>query len=74
MRYVVWLLIAGLIILHQDYWQWGDARLVFGFLPYTLFYHACLSIAAAVVWWMATRFCWPSYLDRVPVDPDQPPP
>jgi hypothetical protein len=72
MRYVVWFLVAVLIVLHQDYWQWDDARLMFGFLPYTLFYHACLSIAAAVVWWMATRFCWPANLESVPVEAEQP--
>ncbi|MCA9231485.1 MAG: DUF3311 domain-containing protein [Planctomycetales bacterium] len=56
--------ILVLIVLHQDNWYWNDGRLVFGFIPIGLFYHACLSIAAAVVWWWATKYCWPtdSYL------------
>jgi hypothetical protein len=74
MRYFIWLLVACLIVLHQDYWQWDDPRLVFGFLPYTLLYHACLSMAAAVVWWLATKFCWPTQLDSLQVDSEQPPP
>ena len=59
MKYVVWCLIVLLIILHQDYWQWHDASLWFGFLPVQLGYHALISLAAAVVWWLATRYCWP---------------
>ncbi len=62
MRYVVWSLLASLVFLHQDYWQWGNASLVFGFLPDTLLYHALISLAAAVVWMLAVRFCWPSHL------------
>ena len=63
MRYFVWMLVALLVVLHQDYWQWDDASLVFGFLPYTLAYHAGVSIAAAVVWMLATRWSWPDHLD-----------
>lgn len=74
MRYIIWLLVAVLIVLHQDYWQWDNGRLVFGFLPYTLLYHACLSMAAAGVWWLAIKFCWPTHLDSLPVDSEQPPP
>ncbi len=59
MKYLFWPLLALLIVLHQDYWQWDDATLRFGFLPQALAYHACLSIAAAVFWAWACRFCWP---------------
>jgi hypothetical protein len=38
--------------------------LVFGFLPVALAYHACISLAAAFTWYLATRFCWPS--DQAP--------
>ena len=63
MRYFVWMLVALLVVLHQDYWQWDNDSLVFGFLPYTLAYHAGVSIAAAVVWMLATRWSWPDHLD-----------
>jgi hypothetical protein len=59
MKYAVWLLVAALIVLHQDYWQWNDAALAFGFLPRTLLYHSGISLAAAVVWLLAVRHCWP---------------
>jgi hypothetical protein len=59
MKYLVWLLLLALLVLHQDYWQWNDARLLFGFLPATLAYHMGISIAAAVAWGLAVWFCWP---------------
>lgn len=56
------ILILGLVVLHQDYWQWNNATLVFGFLPYQLAYHAGLSLMAALVWLWAVQFCWPRRL------------
>ncbi|QDT37446.1 DUF3311 domain-containing protein [Stratiformator vulcanicus] len=62
MRYVVWGLVVLLIVLHQDVWYWDDATLVFGFIPIGLFYHACISVAAAFTWFLATKFAWPQDL------------
>lgn len=59
MKYVVWGLVLLLIILHQDIWFWEDDTLVGGILPIGLFYHACLSVAASVTWFLATRYAWP---------------
>lgn len=59
MKLVVWVLVLALIVLHQDNWYWDDATLVFGFLPIGLFYHALLSLACAVTWYLATKFAWP---------------
>jgi hypothetical protein len=56
--------VALLYILHQDIWLWRTARpLVFGFLPIGLFYHACFSVAAALLMWLLVRFAWPSRLE-----------
>jgi hypothetical protein len=71
MRYTVWSLVALLVILHQDYWQWDNGRLVSGFLPYPLLYHSALSVGAAVVWWMATEYCWPTDLDTLRVEAEE---
>ena len=49
MKFAVWTSIVVLLVLHQDYWQWDNATLVFGFLPHTLFYHLGISLAAAVL-------------------------
>ena len=63
MRKTVWLLVILLIIFHQDFWNWNDDTLVFEFMPIGLFYHVCLSIAAAVVWFLACAFAWPEGID-----------
>ncbi len=37
--------------------------LVFGFVPIGLFYHACFTVACALVMWMLVTFAWPSHLE-----------
>ena len=71
MKYIVWLLIILLVVFHQDYWQWENSTLVFGFLPYGLVYHAGISLAAAVVWVLAVRFCWPGDLESLAAEADE---
>ena len=63
MKYLVFGLILLLVVLHQDVWNWDNDRLVLGFLPYTLAFHGCISIAASVVWLLAARFAWPDHLE-----------
>ena len=59
MKYVIWGLVLLLMVLHQDTWNWENANLIFGFMPVSLLYHAGLSVAAAVVWYLATVYAWP---------------
>ncbi|KAA1260837.1 hypothetical protein LF1_33790 [Rubripirellula obstinata] len=59
MKYLVWGLIAFLVVIHQDVWNWNNDTLVFGFIPLTLAYHAGISIAASVVWLIAATTAWP---------------
>jgi hypothetical protein len=67
MKTLVWSLVVLLVFLHQGFWQWGEAwneaPLVFGFLPLSLAYHAVISLAAAGVWMLALKFCWPDDLE-----------
>lgn len=63
MATVVWALVVLLVILHQDFWFWESGYLVFGFMPVGLFYHVCVSVAASVTWFLATRHCWPAGLE-----------
>ena len=65
MKFAIWILVLLLLVFHQDYWQWHDTSLDFGFLPRTLTYHIGISLAAAAVWMLATKFCWPEGLDEV---------
>lgn len=59
-------LVVLLLILHQDNWLWLDDRLILGFIPIGLFWHACISIGASVTWFLATKIAWP--LDTPPLD------
>ena len=48
-----------LAVLHQDFWFWDDATLVFGFLPVGLAYHALYSVVAGLIWFVALHYAWP---------------
>ena len=60
------LVIAVLVLyfLHQDFWFWRSARLVFGFVPIGLFYQGCFSVAAALLMWLLVKFAWPQHLEQ----------
>jgi len=53
-----------LYVLHQDFWYWRSARLVFGFVPIGLFYQGCFSVAAALLMWLLVKFAWPHHLEE----------
>ncbi len=64
MKRFVYGLIVLLAILHQDFWWWDRIDpLVLGFIPIGLAYHAGVSIAAAVLWALAVKYCWPQGLE-----------
>jgi hypothetical protein len=63
-RSFVWCLVAVLFILHQDFWNWSDTRLVLGFVPVGLAYQIGISVAAALVWVVVIRLAWPRDLER----------
>jgi len=58
---VVFILLA---VLHQDVWNWDNDRLVFGFLPMGLAYHAAYSLLAAAFWAVVIKFAWPTHLEE----------
>ena len=64
MKRVIYGLIILLAVLHQDFWWWDDSEtLIFDFLPIGLAYHAGVSVAAAVLWALAVKYCWPGNVD-----------
>ena len=62
---ITWVLALGLLVLHQDYWQWDRNDIVFGFMPYTMAYNIGISLATAALWIFVCTFLWPSHLDDV---------
>ena len=59
MKRVIVFLAIVLAVLHQDFWNWDNDHLVFGFLPVGLAYHAAYSLAAVTLWAAAVLFAWP---------------
>jgi len=65
MKRLIYGLIILLAILHQDFWWWDDGQtMVAGFIPIGLAYHAGVSVAAAALWALAVRYCWPHDVDE----------
>ena len=71
MKWIIGLLVLLLVVLHQDFWWWGDKTLVLGFVPIGLAWHVGISLAAAFVWGLAVKFCWPSELENVQENTEQ---
>jgi hypothetical protein len=74
MKIVVVALVIVLLVIHQDDWFfnfWRNPNLVFGFMPQTLLYHAGISLAAGITWYLATVFTWPKELQQQPTEPPE---
>ncbi len=63
-RKLVWGAAIILAVLHQDFWLWNNATLVFGFLPIGLAYHIGFSIAAGLLWAAAVVWAWPTEIEE----------
>jgi hypothetical protein len=58
-------MLVAVYLLHQDYWNWKKADLVFGFLPIGLAYHAAYSFLASITMALLVKFAWPKHLENV---------
>jgi hypothetical protein len=56
--------VFALALLHQDFWNWDNANLVFGFLPVGLAYHIGYSIVVAIFWGCVIHFAWPKHIEE----------
>ncbi len=63
MRKIVFVAAVVLFFLHQDFWNWSNRDLWFGFLPAGLGYHAIYSILASLLWAVAAFCAWPSEIE-----------
>ncbi len=62
----IWFLpIVVLAVLHQDNWWWESTDLVMGFVPIGLAWHAMISLGAGLGWWLVILFAWPTFVDEV---------
>ena len=61
---IIFILFLILLVLHQDFWNWDNANLVFGFMPVGLAYHAGYSLIAATFWAVVIKIAWPTHLEE----------
>ena len=64
-KLVLGLLVLGVFLLHQDFWNWRKSDLVLGFLPVGLAYHAAYAILAVAMMAVLVKFAWPRELDEM---------
>ena len=70
MKWLLLILTAALIVLHQDFWNWHTVEpRLFGFLPVGIWYHALYCVAAALLLWAFIAFAWPTQLENVEREP-----
>lgn len=63
----LFVVVAVMVVLHQDFWFWKNGSLVFGFLPVGLVYHLAYSILASLVMLGLVNFAWPKELEDLEV-------
>jgi hypothetical protein len=68
MKYLLIALTIGLLVAHQDYWNWDNGTLVGGCLPMGLVYHLGISLAAGAVWFLAVTLAWPKSFSDLDAD------
>ena len=61
-RWLLYLLIAVMYILHNDLWLWDNPTLVFG-LPAGFSYHIAFCFAAALLLTLLVTYAWPDNLE-----------
>ena len=61
-RWMLYLALVLLYLLHNDLWLWRDSSLLLG-LPIGLTYHVLFCAATAILMAMLVRWAWPSQLN-----------
>lgn len=57
LRWILYLLVLVLFMLHNDFWFWGTSKIVLG-LPVGLLYHILFCFAASVLMFSIVKFMW----------------
>ena len=62
-RWLLYLLILAMYILHNDLWLWDDPTLFFG-LPAGFSYHIAFCLGAALLLALLVNYAWPDHIER----------
>ena len=63
MRWILYLAMVVLYVLHNDFWFWNDSRMVLG-LPIGLTYHILYCVIASGMMFLLIKYAWPRELDE----------
>ena len=61
-RWILYLALIALYLLHKDFWFWRNPGLVIG-LPVGLVYHIAFCVAMAILMALLVKYAWPSQLE-----------
>ena len=61
-RWILYLALIAMYLLHKDVWFWGNPASVIG-LPVGLVYHIAFCVAMAVLMALLVKYAWPSQLE-----------
>lgn len=62
-KWLLYLLILAMYILHNDLWWWDDPTLFFG-LPVGFSYHIAFCLGAALLLTLLVNYAWPDHLEQ----------
>ena len=69
-RRLLYLILAALFVLHNDFWWWNDSTSVLG-MPIGLTYHLLFCFVVAGTMWLLVQHAWPEQLEE-PHDETEP--
>ena len=62
-KWLLYLLILAMYVLHNDLWLWHDSSLFFG-LPVGFTYHIAFCLGAALLLTLLVNYAWPAHLEK----------
>lgn len=66
-RWIFYIGLVVLFLLHNDFWLWNNPEQVLG-LPIGLLYHIGFCVAAAILMALVVSYAWPRHLRDEDVD------
>ena len=66
-RWILYIALAVLFLLHNDFWLWDNPKVVLG-LPIGLLYHIGFCVAAAILMLLTIKHAFPSHLQDEDTD------
>ena len=66
-----WFIFLGLLLIHQDFWNWSSEEIIAWGMPVGLIYHAGFSIACSLLGVWAVCRAWPTSWEQYAAQQDE---